>query len=349
MNIRLATTEDRNSWDQYIISHPDASPYHLFAWKLAVEEAYQHEGFYLIAEDEGQTKGVLPLLLLKPPFLSGQLVSLPFCDIGSSLCDHYEVHEDLINESILLARKVKAKKIDLRCGSTGTNLPDKALSESTQTNKVSMLLKLPSSSEKLWESFKSKLRSQVRKAEKNGLQFVWATSERLNDFYQIFSRNMKELGSPVHSKEWFKCIMRHYGENSRLGLVYHGSKPVGGGITLSINRKICIPWASTLKTHNRLSPNMQLYWNILKYSADSEYSQIDFGRSTPGEGTYKFKMQWGANPTPLYWNHIATNGTELKSDSHSSSKREKVEQIWQKIPLPLANYIGPSIRKHISL
>ncbi len=349
MNIRIATTGDRHKWDQYILSHPDATPYHLFAWKLVTEEAYQHKGYYLIAELDGQIQGVLPLIFLRPPLLTGQLVSLPFCDIGNSLSDHNEVREILISKSILLAKKLRARKIELRCAISLPISQKTPLFVNNHTHKVRMLQQLPSSSEQLWESFKSKLRSQIRKAEKNSLRFVWGTHEQLSDFYLIFCCNMRDLGSPVHSKEWFKCILQHYGENARLGLIYYDNRPIGGGITLSLNKKICVPWASTLRAYNRLSPNMLLYWNFLKYATDNNYAQFDFGRSTPGEGTFKFKMQWGAKPTPLIWNYIATNGKKLKLDRQSGSKRERAEHLWQKLPLPLTNYIGPSIRKHISL
>jgi FemAB-related protein (PEP-CTERM system-associated) len=349
MNIRLAHIEDRSKWDEYILSHPDASPYHLFAWKMVVADAYNHKGYYLMAEENGQVRGVLPLVYLKPPLLSGQLVSLPFCDLGGVLSNCAQAQDKLMKESTSLAQKLKAKQIELRSHTPTSFSQVKGLSVNTQSHKVSMLLELPPSHKQLWGSFKSKLRSQIRKAEKNGLQFVWGSLEQLGDFYQIFCRNMRELGSPVHSKEWFKCIIRHYGENARLGLVYYDNKPIGGGIALSTGKRVCVSWASTLRDYNRLSPNMLLYWNFLKYSADRGYIQFDFGRSTPDEGTYKFKVQWGSRPTPLCWNYITTNGKELKFDTITSSKRDRVEQIWQKLPLFLTNYIGPTIRKHISL
>ena len=349
MKIRLASIDDRSRWDEYITLHPDASPYHLFAWKTAVENAYKHKGYYLMAEEGLKLQGVLPLIYMKPPLRSGQLVSLPYCDLGGVLSSCDDASNKLIKETIFLARKLKAKRIELRSQRPTPSYQVKDLSVSTQSHKVSMLLELPSSSKLLWDSFKSKLRSQIRKSEKNGLQFMWGGLEKLDDFYLIFCRNMRELGSPVHSKEWFKCIMQNYGDSVRLGLVYYENKPIGGGIILNTRDKVYIPWASTLREYNRFSPNMLLYWNFLKHSADNGYTWFDFGRSTPDEGTYKFKLQWGAKPEPLYWNNISVNGKEQISDTKTYSKREIAEQIWQKLPLSLANYIGPSIRKHISL
>ena len=252
MKIRLANIDDRSKWDAYITLHPDASPYHLFAWKTAVEGAYKHKGYYLMAEEGLKLQGVLPLIFMKPPFLPGRLVSLPFCDLGGVLSSCDEACDKLIKETILLARKLKAKLIELRSQKPTPSSQIKDLSVSTQSHKVSMLLELPSSSNQLMDNFKSKLRSQIRKSEKNGLQFMWSGLEKLDDFYLIFCRNMRELGSPVHAKEWFKCITQHYGDSVRLGLIYYENKPIGGGIILSTRNKVCVSWASTLRNYNRL-------------------------------------------------------------------------------------------------
>ena len=350
MVIRLATNRDRDKWNGYVLSHPDASPYHLFGWKQAVEDAYGHKGIYLMAEDAGMLKGVLPLVYLKPLLLTGQLVSLPFCDLGGALSESTEISSLLISEAISFAKKFKAKGMELRSYTPTDETQVNGLRIMTLSHKVSMILKLEKSSEHLWDSFKSKLRSQVRKAEKNGLQFIWGNKDQLNDFYQLFCQNMRDLGSPVHSKEWFNMILQHYDHNARLGLVYYDNKPVGGGIILTAGKNVCVSWASTLREHNKLSPNMLLYWEFLRYSADNGYDTFDFGRSTPDEGTYRFKLQWGAKPEPLYWDTIFINGKGTGPiTAQTSSKREKIEQLWQKLPLPLANYLGPSIRKYISL
>jgi lipid II:glycine glycyltransferase (peptidoglycan interpeptide bridge formation enzyme) len=93
---------------------------------------------------------------------------------------------------------------------------------------------------------------------------------------------------------------------------------------------------------------MMLYWNFLKYTVDHGFRKFDFGRSSPNEGTYKFKEQWGARATPLYWQY-STNGHGLPPDPASREKYAPLVSFWKKLPLPLANFIGPHIRKHISL
>jgi FemAB-related protein (PEP-CTERM system-associated) len=349
LNIRLADNNDKDRWDDFVKSHPHASPYHLYAWKMAVEEAYNHRACYFIAENNNKVTGVLPLIYLKPPLITGQLVSLPYCDIGDMLATQENTKERLISEAISLAKKTKAKYIEIRGQINPPSFGDPGLPVSVQAHKVRMILEVPPSSETLWNNFRSKLRSQVRKTEKNGLRFVWGEHKDVDSFYVVFSRNMRDLGSPVHSKRWFKAILLYYGSNARMGLVYYSKQLIGAGIILCINNSISVPWASTLQEYNRLSPNMLLYWEFIKYASDNGFVKFDFGRSTPNEGTYKFKEQWGAQPVPLYWNYINICRNDIKFNAPDIAGRNTVARIWQKLPLGIANRIGPVIRKHISL
>ncbi len=348
LNIRIADSNDMEAWDEYVQSHPDVSPYHLFAWKRAVEKAYGHRAYYFVAEAEGRITGVLPIFYLKPPFFPGQLVSLPFCDVGDILADDENIKNILISAAVSMGKKLKARNIELR-GQRGSFFEDTGMHVHVQSHKVRMLFNLPQSSELLWDSFKSKLRSQIRRAEKNDLVFKWGGASDVPEFYSVFSRNMRDLGSPVHSREWFHSILRYYDVNARMGMVYHNKQLVGTGIILTVNNLISIPWASTLREYNKLSPNMFLYWNFLKFAADNGYARFDFGRSTPNEGTYKFKAQWGAEPVPLCWQFITGNNEYVDTSSAPSSKREHAARLWQSLPLGIANCIGPAIRKHISL
>ena len=187
-----------------------------------------------------------------------------------------------------------------------------------KTYKVRMFLNLPDSSEALMKSFKSKLRSQIRKAEKNGLTFAWGNYEDLDDYYAVFSENMRDLGSPVHSQKWFDAILHNFGANARLGKVTFQGVTVGSCIILTTRNKVAIPWASTLRQYNNLAPNMLLYWNVLKYSCDIGFKMFDFGRSSVGEGTYKFKTQWGAQAIPLTWYSMSITNRGKKEKANNS-------------------------------
>ena len=349
MKIRLANQNDEHAWDAYVDSNSAVSAYCKMAWKKAVEKAYGHKGYYLLAKDNNAVKGILPLVHFRIPLAKSSLVSLPFCDVGDVFANNPEIKESLVKEAISLGKKIKADTLEIRsCHESLFNAKDFDLHVDVQTDKVRMLLELPGSADELLKSFKSKLRSQIRKSEKNGLIFSWGTKENLNSFYQVFSRNMHALGSPVHSKKWFKEIVDSYDERSRMGIVFYKDQPVGCGIILFTEDTVSIPWASTLREYNSKSPNMMLYWNFLKFAADNNKKTFDFGRSTPNEGTYKFKKQWGAAPHNLYWYKISINKSR-KATELTGNRREFVADLWQKMPLWAANFIGPKLRRYISL
>lgn len=348
VEIKPATQTDKPKWDAYVLNHPEASPYHLFAWKNAVEKAYRHKAYYFMAERDDQILGIMPTFHFSLYHMINELVALPFCDVGNCICDNPKIQAKLLSELLSLGNRLKVKHINLRGElSASRSIPDD-FSQSTN-NKVRMLLALPESSESLLKSFKSKLRSQIRKAEKNGVRFRWADSDGVDAFYSVFCRNMKDLGSPVHSKKWFASIMESYGNNAKIGLAEYDGQCIGAGLILFTGKQTCIPWASTLSRFNRLAPNMLLYWNFLKFAADNGMHCFDFGRSTENEGTYKFKKQWGAAPKPLSWYDYPRKPGNHKPAQPTVNKREIAAKIWQQLPLQAANLIGPLCRKYINL
>ncbi|MBW8191619.1 GNAT family N-acetyltransferase [Neiella marina] len=348
MIIRLAHTSDRQAWDQYVAGHTMGSPYHKYSWGQAVQKAYGHQAQYWLAEQEGQIVGVLPCVRLKRLLGGEKYCALPFCDVGGPLAQSHEIRQ------LLLDRAAAEGAVILESRDMGKQGEAKQY----QGNKVSMRLPLPDSSEALLASFKSKLRSQVRKAEKNGLRYETGRSEQLlQHFYEVMLVNMRALGSPVHSYKWFREIIEQYGEQCLVGVVYLDQIPAGAGIILINGEKASIPWASTKSEFNRLAPNMLLYWALLAYCAEHRITEFDFGRSTYGEGTYKFKSQWGAQPWPLNW-QTYQNGQLLKTsdtDTHASTSRLKgtmkqwVIRLWRTMPLSWTAKLGPLLRKQIDL
>jgi len=348
MNIRQATDSDRDNWDNFVNKHSNSTPYHLFAWTKAVKNAYGFGSINLIAEEADRLVGIFPMTMLKTPFKRPTFVALPYCDIGSLLTISSEAQAALLEEACAIAKANNASTLDIRGEINPALIESQGYHIQESSNKGRMLLRLPASSTELWQGFKAKLRSQIRKAEKNGLTFQF-TNEELDDFYAVFCINMRDLGSPVHSKKWFTEIIRQYADRAQVGLVYFQGKVIGGGIILRVGDNISIPWASTLRTHNHFSPNMLLYWKFLEYAADNGCATFDFGRSTPGEGTYKFKAQWGAEPAPLKWQSINFSAVTRTNQSAPSNYRQIAEKIWQRFPLGLANVLGPAIRKYINL
>lgn len=341
MKIRIATDQDERAWDSYALNHPQGVAYHQFAWGRAVKQAYRFEPVYFLAEKNLKICGIFPLVQMKIPILGKRLVSLPYCDLGGVLADDEAVKAALQQVAINFARTEQIKKLELRYAA----LPE----EKTVTNKVRMVLSLPESSESLLAGLKAKLRSQVKKPIRDGLKAKVGGSELVSDFYRVFSENMRDLGSPVHSLDWIKAVVDNYADNVKIGLVFTPDcEPVAAGIILLHGDIVSIPWASSLRRFNHLNSNMLLYWSFLAFAADNGYHYFDFGRSTPGEGTYKFKQQWGACPEALAWVDLVSI-QKFEADTQRSNFRILSELIWKKMPLVFCDQIGPRIRKYISL
>ncbi|MBN1227625.1 MAG: GNAT family N-acetyltransferase, partial [Deltaproteobacteria bacterium] len=224
-----------------------------------------------------------------------------------------------------------------------------AISYATKSHKVRMLLHLPDSSDTLMKSFKAKLRSQIKKPIKEGLLSKVGGLELLDDFYKVFSINMRDLGSPVHSKKLIQNVLKEFSEKSKIVMVYKDDQPIAGSIIIGFKDTLENPWASALRKYSRLSPNMLLYWTMLEYACDQGFQYFDFGRSSPDEGTYKFKEQWGADPTPLHWHYISLNNERASEETSEKSRFQNAIKYWQKLPVPLTKILGPMIRKHIGL
>ncbi len=350
MRIRLATDLDEAAWNQFIAKQDDATPYHHFAWKQCIEQAYGMQAYHLVAEDQGGAlTGILPMVMIRRPFLTDKLCSLPYCDRGEALGDTEEIKEALLQHALAVGKQHGARHYEYR-----DQLCDKQLDELEMSGqKIRMVLDLPDSSEALLKGFKAKLRSQINKAVKNGLSVELGNSEELlQSFYSVFTKNMRDLGSPTHSLHWFRAIREHFNDHCVISTILHEGKTIGGGLILIQGQTAFIPWASTLREFNHLSSNMLLYWSLLEYSADHGCKVFDFGRSTFGEGTYKFKKQWGAYPVPLKWTTFDPGSGQIQQQNTATTSawsRKMIESVWRRIPLPVTVVAGSMIRKYISL
>jgi len=199
----------------------------------------------------------------------------------------------------------------------------------------------------MWDRIDRKARNQVRKAEKSGLSVVRGHQELLPEFYQVFARNMRDLGTPVYSPRLFAEVLSAFPDRTRLIVVRLNDKPVAAGFTYRTGSMIEIPWASSIRDFNSLCPNHMLYWHAIDTAAAEGVTVFDFGRSTPGEGTFKFKEQWGAEPVALHWEYWLPAGGAVPDQSPKNPKFNLAIETWKRLPLWLANRVGPRLVRGI--
>ncbi len=351
-------------WDEYVLNNPQGTPYHLSGWRRAIERAYGHTSYCLVAlrssadsfgKAHSTIVGVLPLIRLRHFIFGNSLVSMPFCDLAGVIADNGTIETELLQRAIQLARELHCRVIELRhtsprvCFSEGEYLfGSEQVQIVTKRHKVRMLREVASSSEDLMRSFKAKLRSQIRRPIKDGLYAVVGEIELLDDFYDVFARNMRDLGSPVHSKQFIRTVFNEFPERSKFVIVYYEKRPLACSMMIGCGDTLENPWASALHQYSRMSPNMLLYWKMLEYACDNGYAYFDFGRSSPGEGTYRFKEQWGARPSPLHWDYVIAGKFSVPGEEEGKGRRIAAA-CWRRLPVPITRLIGPPIRKHIGL
>lgn len=333
---------DRSQWDTYVAEQPHASNYHRYRWRDVVEKSFGHPCHYLTARNaDGRIVGVLPLVFMKSRLFGCFLVSQPFFNYGGLLSDSREAGDALLAEAAALRQRLGAEHVEMRHTEPWMGeLP-------TKQAKVSMLLALAPDRDSLWQGFNAKLRNQVRKAEKSGLTAVVGGQELLADYYTVFVRNMRDLGTPVYAKKFFAEVLAAFTDDANIIAVNLEGKPVAAGLVVRYRDTLEIPWASSIRDYNPLCPNNLLYWTALQHALAIGCTRFDFGRSTPGEGTYKFKEQWGAKPIQLHWQYLLPDGASLPELNTKNPKFEMAIRLWQKLPLPVTTLVGPHIVKNI--
>jgi len=322
---------------------PDSTCYHLIEWKDVLESSFGVKTYYLLAENQTNAiKGVLPLAQLKSILFGNFMVSLPYFNFGGICSDGGEAAEGLLSEAIRIASEEKAEHIELR--HTSNCLHGLAV----KTAKVSMQLRLPNEKEELWKSLVSNLRRKVRKPTKEGMYAKFGGEEELENFYRIFSTKMRDLGTPVYSKVFFRNILKAFPRSTWICSVYTRERQaVASAFLVGFKERMELPWVSSLKDYDRYYANSLLYWSALEFACDTGFRIFDFGRSTPGEGTYNFKEQWGANAVQLYWHYWMRNNGPLPELNPKNPKYQLAIRMWKKLPLWLTRILGPGIVKNL--
>jgi serine/alanine adding enzyme len=315
---------------------------HAPEWQAVIRNAYGHEPLYVTAEDREGRHGVLPAFIVRRPFLGTVVTSMPFLDGGGPRSGSPALDEVLVAQLMEEARRVGADVVELRCAQR------LGIAAQPSEHKVNLTLALPADEGRLWPQLDSRVRNQIRKAERSGLTVEFGGAEKLEEFYAIFAVRMGELGSPVHARRFFTAMLDAFGTRARVALVRKDKVAIGGLIALAFEDTLTVPWASCLSPYLGLCPNMLLYWETIRAGCVQGFRRFDFGRSTRGSGTYRFKRQWGAAEEPLFWYTIPTGGSRRRPVPEAARGAAFLTGSWRRLPLGVTRQLGPHIRKYLT-
>lgn len=342
MKVILYTNEYKKRWDDFITTQSDGSFHHLIGWKSILEDVFHYESYYLMAiDDEGRLRGVLPLCLIKDILQRRFLISIPFLNYAGILAQDEVSESSLLSKAIAIAKELNIQYLQIKqLARRFDNL------KGTDAH-VTMFLKLNESAENVWQnSLKAKTRNQVRKSQKYGLHVLFS-KDCFDQFYEIYTINMRRLGTPVLPRKYFSRILEFFPMNTDILTIWKENKAIAGMFIFKYKSIISDPWASSLWEYNKYCPNNLMYWEAIQYGCNNGFEFFDMGRSTINTGTFNFKKQWGAEPLRLAYQYYLNRKKELPLVDAVNNKYVTAIQIWKKIPLRLANAIGPKLVKYL--
>ncbi len=311
-------------------------------WLMAVCQGLRHSPYIITARQDDRLIGFLPLALVRSLLFGRYLVSLPYVNSAGVVAERAYDAQGLVDRAVHLANALRVRYLELRQES---RVPHQSLG-SEVTSKVQMRLPLPDREAALWDAFKPKVRNQIRKAERHRLQVAWGGEELLDVFHRVFSVNMRDLGTPVFGKRLYANILRCFGDEAELCCVHLQGRPVAAALLVHGAYYTEVPSASCLRTANYSNANMWMYWQLLQRAIQRGSRGFDFGRTSEGSNTHRFKKQWGALPAPTVWQYYVRAGavSDMRPDNE---KYQPLIRTWRRLPVWLTRWIGPPIVRGI--
>lgn len=329
-------------WDRFVEAHPSAHLSHASAWAKVFRNVYGLNAFYLAAiHSDGTWCGVLPMVRVRSLLGRSQLVSLPYLDGGGILANGPDTEQALLAEALRIARELGCVNLELR-----QLAPLAAREHPALPGRVRMVLELEPTEEEQWGALRAKVRNQTRKAERSGLELL--PEGDAHAFFAPFAANMRDLGTPVHPRRFFEAAAEAFGSRFRFVVTASEGRPVGALVAIAFAGCVSVPWAATYREERARCPNNQIYWEALRWAIAQNARRFDFGRSHRDAGTHRFKRGWGAEELPLYWLCIDGAGSQRVPEAEASRGAFRIASAcWSKLPIGLANWLGPHVRPHL--
>lgn len=341
-----ALLDSEEIWHQFAAERTPTSFFYSPTWCRLLAEVFGHS-FYCLSTQQAekgrvQVTGVLPLVHVRSRIFGSRLVSLPFCNWGGPIGSGRAEQARLVFAARKLARSLGASNLEIRADQ------ELECDAPARRHKVRMVLNLPESRESFQASLAAKVRSQARRPLRAGATFHIGGSAEVDTFYSVFARNMRDLGTPVLPRRFFRELVRRFADEVCVALVMVDGRPAAAGILVRNGTRMEIPWAASLREANRLGVNMLLYSEAIGHAIEAGCTEFDFGRSTEGSGTYKFKRQWGAQPEALFWyawhDDKPDMGPGLSPDNPGFGLAIRV---WQRLPVWLTRILGPRLARNL--
>jgi FemAB-related protein (PEP-CTERM system-associated) len=342
-DILLTHVPDRESWDSFVRFHPHGSTFHLMAWQRLIHSTFGHEPRHIVATNStGQIVGVLPLFLVRSLIFGRMLVSTPHATYGGILANSDAVEQTIFQRAHEMAKELNVEFLELR--NFRNALPDDCLLRKDLY--VTFRQELQRDPEASFLNIPRKKRYRIREGFKHGLEFRVDEIEN-REFFDLYSRNVRLLGTPVFPRSLFEEGRRQFGPDCKIFSVHWKGMLLSAVWTLFYKDEFMSFFAASLKEYGHLSVNNFMYWMLIKYGCENGYKTFDFGRSKKGTGACEFKEHWGMTRSGLQYQYALVRRKSMPDTSPLNPKFSLGIQAWQRLPLSVTRTLGPIISKHL--
>ncbi len=328
-------------WDAYVEAHPGGTFFHLLPWREVLAESVGFEPHYLWALREGRVVGLLPLMRVKSLLFGHALVSLPFCVQGGVVADDATATAALLDHARVLAEREAVDYLELRHTTP--------LAEGWPTKSETYVLFRRTLSPNVDDNMKAiprKQRAMVRKGIDAGL--ASREEDRLDNFFHIYATSVRNLGTPVFPRRYFERLYAAFRDRCRVTTVYTGETPVSSVLSFVYKNTVMPYYGGGLPAARNLKAYDFMYWEVMRTACEQGIECFDYGRSKRDSGSYSFKKNWGFEPTPLHYQYHLVKQQALPDRNPNNPKYELAVNAWKRMPLPLANFLGPFVSPYLA-
>lgn len=327
-------------WDDYVQHAQTATFFHKAGWKTVLERAFGHTTHFLFAREGEAIVGILPLAQVRSILFGNSLSSLPFCVYGGIVADHEAAAQALRKEACKLADSLKVGALELRNRSaTDTGWPVKELyftfRKAIDPNEEVNLKAIP-----------NRQRAMVRKGIKEGLVSEW--SDSTDRFFRVYSESVRNLGTPVFSAKYLRVLQEVFEEQCSVLMITHENRDVAGVMNFYFRDEVLPYYGGSISVARDIKGvNHFMYWELMRHSCGQGYRLFDFGRSKAGTGPYSFKKNFGFEPEPLPYEYYLAAADTMPDVNPLNPKYSLMINVWSRLPLPVANFIGPYLARSL--
>lgn len=338
--IQLLQAADASRWDDYVMAAGDAGFFHLSAWQQVIEQAFGHDTYYYYAEQAGRITGILPLTHIDSRLFGNCLVSNAFCVYGGIVACNAEAFAALTHQARQLARTLGVDCLEIRNSRRcHDDWPYKTLY-------VTFKKALDPDLEKNLHAIPRKQRAMVRSAIKAGLSSV--VDQDVERFYRAYSESVRNLGTPVFPKHYFRLLKQVFGENCEILSVEHEGRVVAGVMSFYFKDQVLPYYGGGGEQARLLKANDFMYWEVMRRAVERGCRVFDFGRSKVGSGSYRFKKHWGFEAEPLYYEVDLVKAEQIPEINPLNPKYRLLIAAWKRLPLPVSQWLGPWLAKDLA-